>query len=154
MGQPSTIYKPGKLNYVWNYLSSTLDNFKAKLLGYRTYKALLTQTGSDAPVATVLENSLKLDITYEYDSTGLYYAYTYNDLFNDSTTTLDGRKVEVFITPSNALNGLSNNLYTFTAYPVFFFVIEITSYNNGGLFEDDALGQYCSTVLEIRVYNK
>ena len=96
MAQPSTIYKPGKLNYVWNYLSSTLDNFKAKLLGYRTYKALLTQTGTDAPVAVVLENSLKLNLTYEYDSIGVYYAYTDIDLFANPDTTVDGRKVEVF----------------------------------------------------------
>lgn len=152
MAQPSTIYKPGKLNYVWNYLSSTLDNFKAKLLGYRTYKAMLYQSGSSDPVATVLENTLGLDVTYEYDSTGAYYAFTNTDLFNDSTTTLDGRKVEVFVTPSSTLSPTTNT-YTISAYPVFFFVIGITVWD-GGFNVDDVLGQFCSTVLEIRVYNK
>ena len=27
MAQPPTIYKPGKLNYVWNYLGKTLKDF-------------------------------------------------------------------------------------------------------------------------------
>ena len=154
MTQPSTIYKPGKLNYVWNYLSSTLDNFKAKLLGYRTYKAMLTQTGSDAPVAAVLENSLKLDITYEYDSPGIYYAYTGNLLFGSPFQTIDGRKVEVFITPQAVVN-ISPSVDTLSAYPVFFNVIDIVTWNNDlADYVDQILGGYCSTVLEIRVYNK
>lgn len=72
MAQPPVIYKPGKLNYVWNYLSSTLDNFKAKLLGYRNYTALLTQTGTSAPVATVLQNNLGQDIVWTYSAAGIY----------------------------------------------------------------------------------
>ena len=154
MAQPSTIYKSGKLNYVWNYLSSTLDNFKATLLGYRTYKAMLAQTGTDAPVATVLENSLKLNLTYEYDSSGVYYAYVDTDLFDTSTTTIDGRKVEVFINPSSTLDPITT-VYNISAYPVFFFVIGITVWDNALVnYADNIIGQYCSTVLEIRVYNK
>lgn len=72
MSQPSTIYKPGKLNYVWNYLSSTLTNFKVKLLGYRSYTALLTQTGTHPPEVTVLENTLGKDIVWTYSSVGAY----------------------------------------------------------------------------------
>lgn len=34
MAQPSTIYKPGKLNYVWNYLGKTLKDFAAALSTY------------------------------------------------------------------------------------------------------------------------
>jgi hypothetical protein len=154
MAQPSTIYKPSKLNYVWNYLSSTLDNFKAALLGYRTYKAMLTQTGTDAPVATVLENSLKLNLTYEYDSVGIYYAYTDTDLFDTPTSTADGRKIEVFINPQSTLDPITNT-FTISAYPVFFFVIGITIWDQNLVnYNDNILGNWCSTVLEIRVYNK
>ena len=154
MTQPSTIYKPGKLNYVWNYLSSTLDNFKAKLLGYRTYKALLTQTATDAPVAAVLENTLWINVTYKYDSNGIYYAYLDKQLFDGPAVTTDGRKVEVFITPQSIVNSFANS-YVISAYPVFFNVISITTYDN--LFTsylDNILGTFCSTTLEIRVYNK
>jgi len=154
MAQPSTIYKPGKLNYVWNYLSSTLDNFKAKLLGYRTYKTLITQTGLNAPVGVVLENNLGINLTYEYDANGIYYAYLDKPLFDSISETIGGKKVEVFITPSS-FTTISANPFIFSAYPVFFDVIEITTFDiNNIAFNDNALGQFCSTVLEIRVYNK
>jgi hypothetical protein len=154
MGQPSTIYKPGKLNYVWNYLSSTLDNFKAKLLGYRTYKAFLTQTNTDDPVATVVENTLGLKLDFQYDSPGVYYGFTDNDLFNSPTETIDGRKIEVTITPSSSLDPTTTS-YIYSAYPVFFFVIGISVWDLGlANYQDNVMGQYCSVTLEIKVYNK
>jgi len=66
MAQPPTIYKPGKLNYLWNYLGSSLKSFAAALSPYinggdngvKRYKALLNQSGIDDPVATILENTL------------------------------------------------------------------------------------------------
>jgi hypothetical protein len=39
---------------------------------YKTYVALLTQTGTDAPVATVLENTLGVTPTYTYEGVGQY----------------------------------------------------------------------------------
>lgn len=152
MAQPSTIYKPGKLNYVWNYLSSTLDNFKAKLLGYRTYKAFLTQTGIDAPVAEIVENTLGLKASYTYDATGSYLLFTDNLIFNSPTETEDGRKIEVTITPGYTFNGALADTQFF-AYPVFFNVVTINSWE-GLTPKDDLLGYFCSTTLEIRVYNK
>lgn len=154
MGQPSTIYKPGKLNYVWNYLSSTLDNFKAKLLGYRTYKALLTQSGISDPVGTVLENSLGINLTYEFDANGIYYAYLDKPLFDSISETISGKKVEVFITPSSNTT-IASSSYISNAYPVFFDVIEISTFDIISItFVDNVLGNNCSTTLEIRVYNK
>ena len=38
---------------------------------YKVYTALLTQTGTDAPVATVLENTLGT-VSYEYAAEGVY----------------------------------------------------------------------------------
>ena len=40
--------------------------------GVKVYRALLTQTGTDAPVATVLENTLGADVTWDYDDAGRY----------------------------------------------------------------------------------
>lgn len=39
---------------------------------YKVYTARLTQTGTTAPVATVFENTTSLNITYTYNSPGLY----------------------------------------------------------------------------------
>lgn len=51
---------------------------------YKVYKALLTQSGTDAPVATVLENTLG-NITYTYDNSGAYYINS-SSLFNLNKT--------------------------------------------------------------------
>ena len=80
MAQPPTIYKPGKLNYVWNYLGTTLKEFKAKLLGYRSYVAVVSQTGTTPPTAVVLENSLG-EITFTYDGVGSYLIVSATDAF-------------------------------------------------------------------------
>jgi hypothetical protein len=45
---------------VWENINRTMQEFKVLLLGYRSYTALLTQTGTDTPVATVLENTSNL----------------------------------------------------------------------------------------------
>lgn len=42
--------------------------------GYLVYTALLTQTGTDAPVATVLENTLGGAVVWSYDDVGFYIA--------------------------------------------------------------------------------
>lgn len=39
---------------------------------YTVYTALLTQTGTDAPVATVLQNTLGGEVVWSYDSPGYY----------------------------------------------------------------------------------
>ena len=41
-------------------------------VGTRVYRALLTQTGTNAPVATVLENTLGGTVVWTRDSTGIY----------------------------------------------------------------------------------
>jgi hypothetical protein len=51
-----------------NKLTSIMFDLKPK---YKVYTALLTQTGTDAPVATVLENTIG-NITWEYFGTGIY----------------------------------------------------------------------------------
>jgi hypothetical protein len=51
---------------VWENINRTMQEFKVLLLGYRSYTALLTQSGTDAPVATVLENTIG-EITFTRD---------------------------------------------------------------------------------------
>ena len=41
-------------------------------VGVKVYRALLTQTGTDAPVATVLENTLGGEVVWTRDDIGLY----------------------------------------------------------------------------------
>lgn len=63
-----------------------LNNSKTEYLslddirGYKVYTALLTQSGTDAPVATVLENTLGGDIVWSRDGEGNYIG-TLNNAF-------------------------------------------------------------------------
>jgi protease II len=51
---------------------------------YKVYTALLTQTGTDAPVATVLENTIG-DIVWTRDDVGVYFA-TLPNAFTENKT--------------------------------------------------------------------
>ena len=42
--------------------------------GVKVYRALLSQSGTDAPVATVLENTLVGEVVWTYDNEGFYTA--------------------------------------------------------------------------------
>lgn len=56
--------------------SGTTKKIAASVLGLdvKRYVALLTQSGTDAPVATVLENSLGGTVVWAYVSAGIYTA--------------------------------------------------------------------------------
>lgn len=52
--------------------------------GVKVYRALLTQTGAIAPVATTLENTLGATITWTYSSTGNFYATASSNIFQQN----------------------------------------------------------------------
>jgi hypothetical protein len=143
-----------KFIFVWQYLSTTLPVFKKALVitDYRVYRAFITQTGDTDPVATIIENTLGVDVTFEYDDTGIYYAYTSELLFSGPTTTVNGKPVTVTMTPSSVEFGIGN-IATLSSYPIYDYVIQMTSAINGvrtdGIIGGDGLG----CVLEIKVYN-
>jgi len=65
-----------------NKLTSVIFNLKPK---YKVYTALLTQSGINAPVATVLENTLGATITYSRVSDGIYTITTDGIFTSDKT---------------------------------------------------------------------
>ena len=104
---------------------------------YKVYTALLTQSGTDAPVATVLENTLGGDIVWSRGGEG-YYIATSSGLF-----TID--KTVVFIEPSSnlAITGYFQvNNKTINTVEIAT-VVTIGTADNG-LYK---------TSIEIRVYN-
>lgn len=116
-----------------------LDQFvKDNAHPYKVYTALLTQTGTDAPVATVLENTLGFDINWYYDDPGFYVFQ------NNTTGVLFDRNKTFIITPSDHTynNNESPGFYWGTETPTPF--IGIISPDG-----DDVLIQY---PIEIRVY--
>jgi len=106
---------------------------------YKVYTALLNQTGISAPVATVLENTIG-DITWTYESTGVYYANSSN-LFNGN----------IFISPYIYYNNEIDAMVVLSSDPQYntnnilqFFC----SANNAGID-----GRLINIPIEIRVYN-
>jgi len=106
------------------------ENSTGLILGYKSYIALITQSGTDAPTAIVLNNTLG-DVTFAYFSTGVYKIESISDLF-----TLD--KTFLNIANSNTINrtGLTG--------------LVINSYNAAGTLANGLLN---NTSIEIRVYN-
>jgi hypothetical protein len=97
MGQPSVIYKPGPLKYVWNYLGKSLKDFAAALSpyltggsSYKVYSALLTQIGGDDPTAMVLENTLDAEVIWYRQAQGIYYAESFGTWKTDKTAMIVG----------------------------------------------------------------
>lgn len=155
MAQPATIYKSGPFKYVWNYLSWKLDDFKAYLLGYRCYRASLFQASTNPPEAVVLENTLGITVTYDYIGPGQYLAILDKILFASENETVDGKKIDIFITPSNNVPPSFSDPMYFSAAAVWLNVVDISSYDVGVTgFVDDLLGNSSSNTFEIRVYNK
>jgi hypothetical protein len=73
-GTTPTTYSNGSTLAYYETQSATWADLKSGLAGgKKVYKALLTQTGTDAPVATVLENTLSGTPVWSYDGVGLYY---------------------------------------------------------------------------------
>jgi hypothetical protein len=64
---------------LWKEITTDLCCENNNTMNYKVYTALLTQTGTDDPVATVLENTLGFDITWYRDNVGFY-------LFQNDTT--------------------------------------------------------------------
>lgn len=65
------------------------EDFLALARPYKVYTALMTQGGTNPPVATVLENTLGGNITWSYNDVGFYSAtLTGAFLLNKTTSTI------------------------------------------------------------------
>lgn len=99
------------------------------------YVALLTQTGTDAPVATVLKNTLGGTVVWSYSGPGDYLAtltgafpvnktvttfenLNWNDSFNNYFNRINDDSCQLYIAAlDNFLNGESNTTIKIEVYP-------------------------------------
>lgn len=105
------------------------------LRGYKVYTALLTQSGEDPPVATVLENTIG-DIVWGYYGVGVYSAVLVDAFSVDKTMALingsSGGDGWVFFTDESQLPDS----------------LLLVQYDSLGVSVDNCICQ-----IEIRVYN-
>lgn len=100
---------------------------------YRVYTALLTQSGTDAPVATVLENTLGGDIIWSRTGAGIYKGTLLNTFTNNKTF--------CFISSQQYISYILRNTLD---------EIGVATTDLSDTYVDDLLIQ---TPIEIRVYN-
>jgi len=102
-------------------------------LGYTVYTALITQTGTDAPVATVLQNTTSGTFTYARTSGGDYTVTVSGDLFTVNKTI-------VFLN-----GGSSENNHDIAWGRASDTVINLSTHNSDGKFVAGSI--------EIRIYS-
>jgi hypothetical protein len=118
---------------------------------YKVYTALLSQSGTNAPVATVLENTLGGTVVWAYSSTGSYSAtlagaFPANKLFfivqqdaaYNNAPQQYNQKIRSFTRVNNDIVFLSNAELNFTA----------GAFTSAGYFNN-----FSNVGIEIRVYN-
>jgi hypothetical protein len=74
-----------RFTHIWQLISKPIQEFKVIVNGYRTYAALLSQQGTDPPVAIELENSIG-KIVWTRASAGVYLAQLIDGFPNNATT--------------------------------------------------------------------
>ena len=126
---PNTDAKPTTNNFTVSDVSSLFN------LGYKVYVASLIQTGTAAPVATVLQNTTGGIFTWSRTSAGQYKATI-------SGITLPANKVVIFENATGDLN-LGGKITSST-------VIDIDQFSSGGGGYAD--GMLAGTSIEIRIY--
>ena len=113
----------------------------------KKYVAQLSQSGTDAPVATELYNDTGVAFTYEYSEDGEYYVVANKPIFTED------QKVQITFANTTAANEVN-----FVAIPLGFLgdpnaAIILTS--ESGVFLNDLLGNpfLAQGTLEITMYN-
>lgn len=132
------------LRNVWQYLNRSINEFRRRIDGYDEYTVLLTQTGGDAPEATVLRNTLGVTPEYQRLSAGIYLAIFDKDIF-------DSANEYVVINGGFADTAGTNDPVSLNAVPVFITALAIESYTLGTA-TDGLIGGLNPCVLTIRKY--
>ena len=105
---------------------------------YKVYTALLTQSGTDAPVATVLENTLGGEVVWGRGAIGIYTAISDVDLISGKTS---------FIYNQLGAYGVSVTGITLNSFTLY-----TTGQSDGQSVEDIPIS-IGELMIEIRVYN-
>ena len=126
-----------KLKDILTSIVTTIENTPvAESRPYKVYTALLTQTGTNAPVATVLENTIG-DIVWSYFTLATYKA-TLNGAFLENKVAVQGsanRTIDSLLSGSR----LDNNTIIVTSTTI--------------STDTPANDKFSNSFVEIRIYN-
>ena len=141
LGTQKTTSGTNKTNPTKNF---TVDSVVQAGLGYTVYTALLTQTGTGAPVATILKNNTGATFTWARTGSGTYTITASGNVFTNNKTI-------VFVNQGGALEGLVTWARTSDT------IITIQTFNGGlggaAALADSILGFGGAGSFEIRIYS-
>lgn len=155
-GVTDTYYVGPDLNNDGNLTKANPDgslvNLETGIRPYKVYTALLTQSGTTAPEAIVLENTIG-DINWSYINPGYYHAIISDSTYPTNKTTI--------ISPSSSYTSNLPSGGTMDIYSVgldsnteVFLATAILDGVTGILYrQDDVIDPYYKAMIEIRVYN-
>lgn len=89
IGSYLTLFKKGRIGNVEPGVEPNDVVVKSQLDaigGKKVYKAIMSQSGTDAPAAIVLINTLGVDITWSYGGVGTYYGTAGSAVFTNGKT--------------------------------------------------------------------
>lgn len=148
------------INKLKSILKRLLTSSDANALPYKVYSALLTQSGTDAPIATVLENTLGGTVAWRREAVGVYYgtlvgAFTkdktmcppYSSNFNDEGTS------SVFLPLSINGTPLTGSINVFFSGSNNEDIVEVHTFDLIGHEEWSTVLGDGNMPIEIKVYN-
>lgn len=112
-----------------------LNEYGISGASYKKYVAIMSQSGTDAPTALVMENTLGATITWAYDDVGSYYG-------NLSSAVLTANKTWF-------ISGNTADLNTITTINT----TQQVQINTNGDVDTPANTMMTNVAIEIRVYN-
>lgn len=128
-----------KRNLQWQVLNQPI---------IKKYVADLYQTGTDAPVATVLANNTDVAFTYDHVTAGVYFVTASKNLF----TNIYGQTVQATITNATYIDDIAGpNGQSVTIFPVFENVMIILTTDLTAEV-DNILGSNTQNAIEITIY--
>jgi hypothetical protein len=137
LGTKTATPNTNEKNITQNFTVSDVAAFaNSYSLGYTVYTAALLQTGTSAPVATVLQNTTGGTFTWLYADVG-------KSQIAVSGITLPANKVAIFMSSSTGNLGLGGKITTTTQ-------IDVEQFSSGG--GGYANGMSAGTSIEIRIY--
>ena len=137
LGTKTATPNTNEKNITQNFTISGVAAFaNSYSLGYTVYTAALLQTGTSAPVATVLQNTTGGTFTWLYADVG-------KSQIAVSGITLPANKVAIFMSSSTGNLGLGGKITTTTQ-------IDVEQFSSGGGGYAD--GMSAGTSIEIRIY--
>lgn len=112
---------------------------------YKVYSALITQDGTNAPVATVLENTLGGVISFGYDGIGSYPVSCSPALLTSGKTTIIIGDSYNDVVVSTALFNVAGSSLSTSGFTIYSYEMDGTP--------DLSNNSFLKTLIEIRVYD-